>query len=253
MVAAIWHKKVGDTFTMIAPRIAKADGTHTWTFRVAAIGEDVTILPIGYICANYLYYDQSVPLAERGKINEVDMLVADPAQAVAIAEGIDRIFANSATPTNSTAERTLFAPGSNFGGMDVRLLTFEIALAGLLMILFLIANVIAQSVRERRTEFASLMAIGFPTAAVVALVGAEAALLCLAGALSGVMVAAALAHHVSDIMPPNWGLPVPSMSAWVILAALLSACALAFVSSALPVLRLWRMDIAASLSGRAGA
>src|SRR3954463_1301115 len=47
MVAAIWHKKVGDTFTMIAPRIAKADGTHTWTFRVAAIGEDVTILPIG--------------------------------------------------------------------------------------------------------------------------------------------------------------------------------------------------------------
>ena len=40
--------------------------------------------------------------------------------------------------------------------MDVETLTHEIALAGLFMILFLTANVIAQSVRERFAEFATL-------------------------------------------------------------------------------------------------
>ena len=50
---------------------------------------------------------------------------------------------------------------NNFGGLDLFGLTQDIALAGLVMILFLTANVIAQSVRERLPEFATLKTIGF--------------------------------------------------------------------------------------------
>ncbi len=249
-MAELYNKKVGDILTIIAPQTARADGTKTWTFKVIAIGEDVTANPGGYIDANYGYYDKSVPLADQGKMNEVDVLATDPALAPALALRIDRLFANSANPTQSNTEKTLIS-ASAFGGMDVNSLTREIALAGLLMILFLTANVITQSVRERRTELATLMAIGFSGFAVTALVALEAALICLSGAVAGVAIAAPLAKMVPALLPRGWGMPQATISASVFVWALASAFALALASTMLPALRLKRMDVAASLSGRA--
>jgi len=248
--AALWHKKIGDNLTIISPETTRADGTKTWTFKVVGISEDITQAPAGFIIGNYDYYDKSRPLAEQGKINEVDFLVRDPAQAVSVGQQVDRLFANSASPTLSDTEVSAMST-NNFGGMDVKAITRDVSLAGLLMMLFLTATVIAQSVRERRAEFATLKTIGFSDSALMALVVVEAALPCLVGAISGMAMAAWLAQHLQALMPPNFGLPAPTMSASVIVWALASACAVALASTALPVLRLRRMDIAAALSGRA--
>jgi len=248
--AALWHKKIGDNLTIISPETTRADGTKTWTFKVVGISEDITQAPAGFIIGNYDYYDKSRPLAEQGKINEVDFLVRDPAQAVSVGQQVDRLFANSASPTLSDTEVSAMST-NNFGGMDVKAITRDVSLAGLLMMLFLTATVIAQSVRERRAEFATLKTIGFSDSALIALVVVEAALPCLVGAICGVAMAAWLAQHLQVLMPPNFGLPAPTMSASVIVWALASACAVALASTALPVLRLRRMDIAAALSGRA--
>jgi putative ABC transport system permease protein len=248
--AQLWHKKVGDTFTVIAPQIAKADGTTTWTFKVLAISQDVPLAPAGIIFGNYDYFDKSLPLAAQGRINEVDMVATDPARSAEIAQQIDRMFANSSTPTQTETEKMAYAVSNNFGGMDVDLLTHEIALAGLLMILFLTANVIAQSVRERFAEFATLRALGYGDGVVIGLVVLEAVVPCLAGAGAGVALAAWLAHHMQAIMPPSFGVPMPTMSAAVFGGAGASAFVLAFASAALPAVRLMRMDIATALSGR---
>jgi len=248
--AALWHKKIGDNLTIISPETTRADGTKTWTFKVVGISEDITQAPAGFIIGNYDYYDKSRPLTEQGKINEVDFLVRDPAQAVSVGQQVDRLFANSASPTLSDTEVSAMST-NNFGGMDVKAITRDVSLAGLLMMLFLTATVIAQSVRERRAEFATLKTIGFSDSALIALVVVEAALPCLVGAICGVAMAAWLAQHLQVLMPPNFGLPAPTMSASVIVWALASACAVALASTALPVLRLRRMDIAAALSGRA--
>ena len=248
--AEAFHKKVGDTFTVIS-ETARADGSKTWTFKVAGIGAEISQNPGGYIIGNYDYYDKSLPLADQGKISEVDLLAADPAQVHALAERIDKVFANSGSPTRSQPERTIYSIDNNYGGMDVKAVTREIALAGLLMILFLTANVIAQSVRERRAEFATLKTFGFSDAAVIALVAVEAALPCLAGAVCGVALAAWLAQQLPGLMPPTFGIPTPTMSPAVFLWAQLSACAMALASTVLPALRLRRMDIASALSGRA--
>ena len=248
--AALWHKKIGDNLTIISPETTRADGTKTWTFKVVGISEDITQAPAGFIIGNYDYYDKSRPLTEQGKINEVDFLVRDPAQAVSVGQQVDRLFANSASPTLSDTEVSAMST-NNFGGMDVKAITRDVSLAGLLMMLFLTATVIAQSVRERRAEFATLKTIGFSDSALMALVVVEAALPCLVGAICGVAMAAWLAQHLQALMPPNFGLPAPTMSASVIVWALASACAVALASTALPVLRLRRMDIAAALSGRA--
>jgi len=246
-----FHLKVGDIYKVIAPQSVKADGSNVWTFKVAHISEDVPQVPVGMVAGSYDYYDRSMPLAQQGMITEVDAVAADPAQAPALAQQIERMFANSPNPTQSNTEKSLFAANNNFGGMDVSALTHEIALIGLLMILFLIGNVIAQSVRERRAEFAALKTIGFSDTKLVILVAIEAALPCIAGAVCGVLIAAALAGQLVKVMPRTFGIPPPIMSPVVYLWALASACVLALISTALPALRLRRQDIAAVLSGRA--
>ncbi len=248
--AELWHKKVGDTFTLIAPSITKADGTTAWTFKVLAISEDVPRAAAGFIFGNYDYYDKSLPLADQGRIEEVDLTAADPAQTGTIADDIDEKFANSSTPTRTDTEKAAYAVNNYFGGMDIDTLTHEIALAGLLMILFLTANVIAQSVRERFAEFATLRALGYGDGVMIGLVVLEAVVPCLAGAGLGIGLAAWLAQHVQAIVPSGFGIPTPTMSAMVFAGAGISAFVLAFVSAALPVVRLMRMDIATALSGR---
>lgn len=249
--AALLHKKVGDFFTVISPETSRADGTKNWRFQVVTLGEDISQAPAGYVFGNYDFYDKSRPLAEQGKISEVDFVAASPARATALAEQIDRLFANSANPTYSQTEATGFAISNNFGGMDVEAVTRDITLAGLLMILFLTATVIAQSVRERRVEFATLKTFGYSDLLVIGLVAVEAALPCLLGAGLGVGAAAWLAQQLPALMPPTFGIPLPTMAPSVFLWAEASACVLALGSTALPALRLRRMDIAAALSGRA--
>jgi putative ABC transport system permease protein len=250
MQAELWRKKVGDTFTIIAPQVTRADEAKSWTFKVVAICNDFPQAPAGFEFGNYDFFDKARPLADQDKINEVDLVADDPTEAAAIAQHIDQVFANSASPTYTQTEKMAFAVSNNFGGLDVGAVTRDIALAGLVMILFLTANVIVQSVRERFAEFATLKAIGFSDRALVGLVVLEAAIPCVLGAIFGVALALGLARQLPALMPPSFGLPMPTMSPGVLLWATLSAFAMALASAALPAFRLSRMDIAAALSGR---
>ena len=121
----------------------------------------------------------------------------------------------------------------------------------MLMILFLTANVIANSVRERFVEFAALRTLGFRTGILASLVAAEAALPCLLGAGAGLGLAALLGPLIPKILPPNFGIPLPTIAPRVILWALGAAAMMAALSAAWPILRLSRLDVAAILSGRA--
>jgi putative ABC transport system permease protein len=240
------HKNVGDRFTIISPQTNRADGSKNWPLVIAGIYDDLPQFPGPMISGNYAYYDKSVPLAEQGKINEVDSLAADPAQSPALAERIDRLFANSGTPTRSQTEKQIYSQG--FGDINIETLTRKIALVGLLMLVLLTANVISQSVRERLAEFATLRTFGFSNAGLAGLVMAEAGLPCLLGALCGIALAWWLALHLAAVMPPGTGIPAPTMTSAVFLWALACACGLTLVSTVLPILRLNRLDIAAALS-----
>ncbi len=244
-----WHKKVGDTFTMISKQVKRADGKTSWDFKVLAVIEDMPQISNGFIFGNYDYIDKAKPLADQGKVNEVDLLADDPATSSAVAERIDRAFANSATPMQTITEK-LSRSGSDFGGLDIKKITGGIALAGMFMVLFLTGNGIAESVRERFAEFATLKAIGFTDRSVTAMVVLEAALPCVIGAALGVGIAAFLARQIPGLMPAGFGLPLPTMSPMVMLWAGACAFAVALLSAALPVLWLKRMDIASALSGR---
>jgi len=243
------HLKVGDNFTIVSPSTKKADGSTGWNFQVVGISGEVAYMPGGYMLGNYDYLDKARPLAEQDKIGQIIVKASDPGHTADLAQRIDESFANSATPLQSVTEKVALDITNNTG-MDLASVDRDIALSGMFMVLFLTANSIAQAVRERLAEFATLKTMGFSDQGVVALVFAEAALPCLLGAALGIGLAKAISVVMPLMLPPGQGLPVPTMNVMVFVWAAISAALVAFASSALPALRLKRMDIATALSGR---
>jgi putative ABC transport system permease protein len=248
MQATRWNLKAGDSFVIASPQVLKADGTRSWTFKVLAVTDDMPAWGNGYMMGNLDYFDKSRPLADQGKVAWFEVLADDPAQAPALVDRIDHAFASSSFPTQSITEKAAYQISNS--GLDIIGITRDIALSGLFMILFLTANGIAQSVRERFAEFATLKTIGFSDRAVMALVVLEAALPCMIGGALGVGMAAAVSRVLPRLMPPGFGLPLPTMTPMVFVWAVGSAAAVALASAALPAMRLAKMDIATALSGR---
>ena len=85
----------------------------------------------------------------------MSVLASDPSQTADIAEQIDEHFANSADAHRSPSPKRRRLDINN-SGLDFAAVDRDIALAGMFMVLFLTANGIARSVRERFAEFATL-------------------------------------------------------------------------------------------------
>jgi len=249
MQADRWHLKAGDTFVIASPTVHKLDGSISWTFKVAAVTPDINIFGQGYMFGNYDYMDKARFLGDQGKTGQFRVKVRDASKIAEIAQQIDSRFANSGTPLQSITEKVAFDVSTNTG-MDIAAVDRDVALAGMFMVLFLTANGLAQAVRERFAEFATLKTIGFSDNGVIALVFAEAAIPCVLGAGLGIGLAAVISHVMPHFLPPGQGLPIPTMNLMVFVWAGLSAALVAFISAALPALRLKQMDIATALSGR---
>jgi len=243
-----WKLKPGDTFTIVAPLFAKADGSTSWTFQVLDVADDIAYMSAGYMMGNFDYLDKARPAASQGRANQFFVQASDPTRTADIAQLIDTNFANSANPTQSITEKAAFDVSNS--GLDIAAVDRDIALAGMFMVLFLTANGIARSVRERFAEFAMLKTLGYSDMTVMALVFWEAALPCVTGAILGVGLASGISAILPHLFPPGGGVPLPTMTGIVFVWAGLSAALVALASSALPALRLRQMDIATALSGR---
>lgn len=117
--------------------------------------------------------------------------VSDPQQAPAIAQRIDGMYENSASPTRSQTEKAF---NLNFAGMygNIGFFLNAIGLAVVFAILMVSANTMAMSARERFAEIAVLKTLGFTDGAVLRLVVAEALVICALGltlGLGGAMLA----------------------------------------------------------------
>jgi putative ABC transport system permease protein len=249
MQADRWHLKPGDTFVIASPMVKKLDGTMSWTFKVAAVTPDMNIFGQGYMFGNFDYMDKARTLSDQSKTGQFRVKVSDPTKTAEIAQQIEDKFANSATPLQTLTEKVAFDVTANTG-MDIAAVDRDVALAGMFMVLFLTANSLAQAVRERFAEFATLKTIGFSDGGVIGLVFAEAAVPCLLGAGLGIGLATIISNIIPHFLPPGQGLPIPTMEVMVFVWAFLCAALVAFISAALPALRLKQMDIATALSGR---
>jgi putative ABC transport system permease protein len=184
-LARIYGFKVGDKITLQVG--IPLYGQRDYDFTVRAIyrsgGAAVDNQSMMF---HWKYADERSML--KGQIGWYVTQIANPDQAPQIMRAIDEKFANSPYETKTDTERafqTSFV--SMFGNLN--LLLGSIALAVVITTLFVAANTMAMSVRERTTEIAVMRTLGFPSATIFLLVAGEGLLMATMGGILGIAVA----------------------------------------------------------------
>jgi putative ABC transport system permease protein len=114
--------------------------------------------------------------------------ISNPDQATQVASTIDQKFANSPNETKTETEKQFQATfASMFGNLN--LLLGSIALAVVITTLFVAANTMAMSVRERTTEIAVMRTLGFPSSTIFLLIAGEGLMMSIVGGIVGVGLA----------------------------------------------------------------
>lgn len=234
--------KIGDKIPLKSG-IAKQDGSNDWVFDFVGTfdnPEQPTTAQLALI--NYDYLD-AARASGKGTVDRYMVRISDPKRSVAISAAIDRMFANSSHETSTRSEKDMAQSQMKQVG-DITLVTNSIVSAVLFTLLFLTANVMKQSIRERTTEFAVLKTIGLSDIQVAALVLTEALLLCVAAAVLGLSLATLLAPLMANV------LGAVRVSWFVVGCAVLTAVLMAIVSAAPPAWRIHRLRIVEALSDR---
>jgi putative ABC transport system permease protein len=237
--------RAGDRLTVTAPGVPRADGGTAWDFDVLDIVADEATRGGNLVLGNYGYLDNQRPESVRGH-GFIVAAVSSPALGDQLAIAIDRHFANSGTATASITFRAAQENMDN-DGLGIAVMTWGIGSAGLFMILLLVGNAIAQSVRERIPEFAVLKALGFRHWQITALVVGEAMFPCAAGAVAGMGLAWAISLLPRSALPSaiRGQSPTFSLEVWMMVLGL--SMLLALLGALLPAWRLRRMKVAAAL------
>jgi putative ABC transport system permease protein len=235
--------KVGDRVPIGTSIWTTKEGSNTWyfdivgTFDVSAYGAG---FPSFYI--NYDYYDEAKAFGQ-GVVHYYLLGIADPTQATRVAKAVDIQFENSANETRTQTESGLAQTQIKQIG-DINFIVNAIVGAVLFTLLFLTANTLMQSVRERIPELAVLKTLGFSDGKVLMLVLIEAFLLCIFAALMGLGFAALVFPSLKALLGD---LPMPLI---VVEMGVGVAILLALVSGLPPAIRAQRLNIVDALAGR---
>jgi len=238
--------KIGDRIPVHSFGVSKTDGSLDWTFDIAGFYDMDQHDFASNILANYDYINEG---RASGKNLVVQILVGikDPSHSAQVAQKIDDLFANSPNQTVTQNEKDFVSSILRQIG-DISFLVNAIVGAVLFTLLFLTANTMAQSVRERIPELAVLKTLGFSDGTVQMLVLVEALIVCVAAGAVGLGIAAIVTPLVISL--PGQGIPPMHMPRIVFLLGLLTAAVLALVSGLPPAQRARRLQVAAALSGR---
>lgn len=236
--------KVGDRVTVSTPIWQHPDGSRAWVFDVVGIYHyDRGALPTNELWMNLEYFAQGGGMKDQASMFTVG--VKDAASATRVSREIDAYFRNSATPTLTQTEKA-WAQSQIRSAGNIRFIVNAIIGAVLFTLLALTANTMMQSVRARIGELAVLKTFGYTSPVISVLVVLESALLCLGAALCGLALAAVAFPPLMQRM----GLaPIP-IPLSVVGAGFAIAVCLAIVSSAPPLWRASRLDVATALAAR---
>jgi putative ABC transport system permease protein len=235
--------KVGDRVPIGTSIWTNKEGSNTWffdivgTFDVSSYGAG---FPSFYI--NYDYYDEAKAFGQ-GVVHYYLVGIADATQATQVSKAIDAQFENSSNETRTQTESGLAQTQMKQIG-DINFIVNAIVGAVLFTLLFLTANTMMQSVRERIPELAVLKTLGFSDAKVLMLVLIESFVLCLFAAAIGLAVAAFVFPMLKALLGD---LPMPMV---VVYMGAGVAVLLALISGLPPAIRAQRLNIVDALAGR---
>jgi putative ABC transport system permease protein len=238
--------KIGDRIPMTAIAPANADGTNNWAFDIVGIYEMDEESWATNMFVNYDYVNEA-RRDGKDRMFQAILRVSDANRSAQVAQQIDEMFANSPNQTSTQNEKD-FLQGVLAQIGDISFLVNAIVGAVLFALLFLTANTMMQSVRERIPELAVLKTLGFTDTGVLVLVLVESLILSVFAALIGLLAARAMIPVAMSQLSSDLGAVV--MPNWVFAWGAVMAVVLALISGTPPALRASRLRIVDALAGR---
>ncbi|MDE2345301.1 MAG: ABC transporter permease [Gammaproteobacteria bacterium] len=237
--------KVGDSIPVLGGP-AQKDGSKTWYYHLDGIYQ--TNLPTAYqsfFVTHYQYYNQGVANTQaQNVVGQYTERIDDPRNAQAISSAIDKIFEN-ATPQTLTRSQALESVSfmRQFG--DITAMVIYVGIAVFFTMLLIIGNTMAQSVRERTSEFAMLRALGFRRPWLAVLVLQESLLLMGAGGILGLI----LGYEAAHLLAPSVGnvLQTFSMTWNAALLGIMLCLVFGLLAGLVPMQRVSRLRVADAL------
>jgi putative ABC transport system permease protein len=235
---------IGDRVPLGSTIWTTQQGSNTWEFEIVGVFTAQEDVPADDFYVHYDYFDEERTFGN-GTVAVFTVKLDDVSRSDEIADEIDSLFLNSTNETQTMNEREFTRAQINQIG-DINFFVNAIAGAVMFTLLFLTANTMMQSVRERIPEFAVLKTYGFSNTAVTSFICAESLILCVGSALIGLAIAAASFPSVFQAMGI---LPLP-LPMSVVQAGCLIAAGLALISALPPAIRAQRASIIDALTGR---
>jgi putative ABC transport system permease protein len=153
------------------------------------------------------------------------------------------MFANSSAETKTTTEKGFVDSFAKQIG-DIGSIMIAILAAVLFTILLVVANTMAQSVRERTSELAVLKTLGFSNGLILTLVLAESVCIAILGGVFGLALAWAIVQNGD---PTNGLLPAFFLPSADVITGVWLMVALGLLAGLLPAIHAMRLRIVDAL------
>lgn len=234
--------KVGDRIPL-KTQMAQQNGSKDWSFQVVGIVTDPQTWGMEGVLLIHWDYLNEARMQQKNTVGRFIVRIRDPHKALTVAQQIDQMFANSPDETRTeslaeTAQNSLQSAG------DLNFLVRAVIGAVMFALLFSIAAMVMQSIRERTAELAVLRTLGFSDRKVFWILIAEGISLCVFAAAIGMLAAERLlplaSRQIGSVSMP-WS--VASVGLGI-------ALLLALLSAVPPAWRCLRLQVAEALSGR---
>lgn len=195
------------------------------------------------------YLNEAVPDRAKNQIGWIVSRVDDPSQAADISKRVDALFDERGDQTLTMSERAM--ANSFLGMMSAILTALDIVSVVILAIMLLIlGNTIAMSVRERTNEYGMMRAIGFmPRHIAIAVLG-ESVTVGLGGGIAGLLLSHVFINQgMGPWLEENMGgfFPYFGIAASTAIMALGLAVLLAAVAALVPAMRAARLNTVEAL------
>ncbi|WP_140726032.1 MULTISPECIES: ABC transporter permease [Gammaproteobacteria] len=240
--------KIGDTIPLQAT-IFPRGGSNDWPLELKAIfraKDRANAQSEQQLMMNWKYFDESNDYI-KGQVSWYTVRLDDPAHASRVAQAIDALSANSDHETKTQTE-SAFQQAFVKQFADIGLIVTSIMGAVFFTLLLLTGNTMAQAVRERIPELATLKTLGFQDRTVLSLVMVESVLLIVLGGLIGMLLASAAIPVLAGAS--GGALPVHRVPGQTWLVGLGLMAVIGIVVGLLPSLRARRLKIVDALAGR---
>ena len=174
--------------------------------------------------------------------------VNDPSQNGRISKEIDDLFINSSSPTLTETEKDFNLSFVSMMGSIIAIIKMA-AWIVIGIILLIMANTMAMAARERTREYGVFKTLGFRSQHLVSLIGGEALVISLVGALVGCLLAFVMVRAVGAGIEESMGqiFPVFEMTASTTIQAVLLAMAAGLLAGLPQIARAVRVPIADAL------